>query len=305
MKSTVGRHGILDYAFGENIRSGRSETVIHRRFSCVPLQILKPRYTVNGEVILYLLSPTGGVVQGDQYDLKLDLDTNSQVIFTTQAATKAYAMPSDVAKQTLFLKVGTNARLEYLPDPLILFRSSRFSQITEVEIAPGGVLAFQDIVLPGRIARQEDFAFTNFSSILRVRDQHGLLLYDPTKILLTSSNQQTRLDFHQLGLLEDFKCWGSFYVFGDLNFESLTIQSDLGNQSILERMRSVIESICKLNYSKNQHLAIGGITQLKRNGLAIRMMAQNTQLIQSTFSCIWGELKQKLLKISPVDLRKF
>ena len=94
-------------------------------------------------------------------------------------------------------------------------------------------------------------------------------------------------------------------MFGDLDFEGLTIQSDLGTQSFLERMRSVIESICKLNYAKNQHLAIGGITQLKRNGLAVRMMAQSTQLIQSTFSCICGELKQKLLKISPVDLRKF
>ena len=305
MESTVGRNGRLDYAFGEKTKSGQRKTVIQRRFSCVPLQILKPQYTTHGEVLLYLLSPTGGVVQGDQYDLKLDLSTNAQVIFTTQAATKVYAMPNDTANQAVFLKVGRNARLEYLPDPLILFRSSRFSQVIEVDISPGGIFVFQDIILPGRVSRQEDFVFTNFSSSLRVNDQHGLLLYDPVKISLNPASNHSNPDFHQLGLLEEFKCWGSFYVFGELSPNGLTVESIDRYSPILEIIQSRLELVNNLNCNKGQRLAIGGFTCLKRNGVVIRMMAQNTQLIQNTFSQIWAELKQKLLKIPPIDLRKF
>lgn len=305
MESTVGRKGRLDYAFGESTKSGQSKTVIQRRFSCVPLQILKPQHTTNGEVLLYLLSPTGGVVQGDQYDLKLDLATNSQVIFTTQAATKVYAMPDSPADQALFLKVGTNARLEYLPDPLILFRASRFSQVIDVEIAPGGVFVFQDIILPGRVSRQEDFVFTSFSSSLRINDEHGLLFCDPVKISLNPASNQTNPDFHRLGLLEEFKCWGSFYVFGELATKGLTVESGNRYSPIFENIQSRLELVGNLKCNKGQRLAIGGFTYLKRNGLVIRMMAQNTQLIQNTFSQIWAELKQKLLKMSPIDLRKF
>ena len=74
---------------------------------------------------------------------------------------------------------------------------------------------------------------------------------------------------------------------------------------ILEIIQSRLELVNNLNCNKGQRLAIGGFTCLKRNGVVIRMMAQNTQLIQNTFSQIWAELKQKLLKMSPIDLRKF
>ena len=122
--SNAGRHGELKLAFAQQ----NDRTVMAESFFRVPLQVMKPRYDESGCACVYLLSPTGGVVQGDDYQIEVTLAPNTHATLTTQASTKVYAMPRQGATQFMRVRVGQDAIFEYLPDSTILFRDANFSQ---------------------------------------------------------------------------------------------------------------------------------------------------------------------------------
>ena len=62
-----GKVGILDVELKEN---DKLKTVITKQFSQVPLQIQRAVYPENslpGMAYLYIISPSGGILQGDRY----------------------------------------------------------------------------------------------------------------------------------------------------------------------------------------------------------------------------------------------
>lgn len=279
INSIAGRHGILKLAFAQ--QNGR--TILAESFFRVPLQVMKPRYDESGCACVYLLSPTGGVVQGDDYRIDVTLLPHSHATLTTQAATKIYAMPLEGAEQSLCGRIGKNAIFEYLPDPTILFRDANFSQRVSFSLEPGAMLAMQEIVMPGRLARGEKLAFTQYRSHLEVSDSDGLLLFDS---FLLQPKHQPHLTAH--GVLGGYTCWGSWFLVGDFEIPQW-------------------EALCQIAepFLNQLNESTGGLSQLSRNGIAIRMLAHNSGAIQSAFQTIWNWIKLEHFRLETVDLRKY
>lgn len=279
IKSIAGRHGVLKLGFARQ----NGSTVLAESFFRVPLQVMKPRYDESGTACVYLLSPTGGVVQGDDYQIEVTLSPNSHATLTTQAATKVYAMPIQGALQSLRGQIGENAIFEYLPDPTILFSDANFTQRIAFSLAPGAMLVMQEIVMPGRLARGERLAFAQYQSHLEVSDSNGVLLFD--SCCLKPKHQPYLAD---VGVLDSHACWGSWFLVGDFEMPEW------------EALCEITEPL--LNCANK---TIGGLSQLSRNGIAMRMLAHNAGAIQSTFQTIWDWLKLKHFGLGTVDLRKY
>ena len=279
INSSAGRHGVLKLAFAQ--RNG--STALSESFFRAPLQVMKPHYDESGCACIYILSPTGGVVQGDDYQIDVALGPHSQATLTTQAATKVYAMPLQGAAQSLRVRIGKNATFEFLPDPTILFRDANFSQHASFSLARGAMLVMQDIVMPGRLARGEKLVFTQYRSHLKVSDSKGMLLFDTC---LLQPKHQPHLTAH--GVLENYACWGSWFLLGDFEMPQW-------------------DALCKIAEPFLNHAdrSIGGLTQLNRNGIAIRMLAHNSGVIQSAFQTIWNRIKKEHFGLETVDLRKY
>ncbi len=287
--SSAGRHGELRLAFAQR----KNRTVMVESFFRVPLQVMKPRYDASDCVCVYLLSPTGGVVQGDDYQIDVMLAPNTHAALTTQAATKVYAMPLQGATQSMRVRVGKDAIFEYLPDSTILFRDANFSQGISLFLDRGAKVVLQEIVMPGRLARGETLVFTQYQSRIEASDSEGLLLYDTCRLQPKCQPYLTGL-----GVLEGYPCWGSWYLVGDFEMPRW-------------------EALCKFaEPSLNQPpQSIGGLSQLRIPdasryvpgicGIAIRMLARNAGVIQSAFQQIWNWLKTEHFGLETVDLRKY
>ena len=277
--SSAGRHGQLKLGFTQ--RDNR--TVMTESFFRVPLQVMKPRYDESGSVCVYLLSPTGGVVQGDDYQIDVTLAPNTHVILTTQAATKVYAMPFQGARQSMRVRVGKDAIFEYLPDSTILFRDANFVQGISLFLERGAAVVLQEIVMPGRLVQGEALAFTQYQSCIEVSDSAGLLLYDTCHVQPKCQPYLTGL-----GVLEGYACWGSWYLVGDFDMPQWEVLCEFVDPFL------------------NQHSkSIGDLSRLHRAGIAIRMLAHNVEAIQSTFQTIWNWMKTEHLGLKIVDLRKY
>ncbi|WP_329172532.1 urease accessory protein UreD [Streptomyces sp. NBC_01477] len=177
--------GILDLAFA--VRGGRTELV--ERYQKSPLQIMRPLWIdaeLPGMSYVYLMATGGGIVQADRYRMDFRCGPGTQVHLTSQAATKVLRTEYDCATQLVRLTAQAGSYVEYLPDPLIPFKDSRFYQRTEVTVAPGATVVLGETLTAGRLARGERHAYRALATDLHVSRPDGTLLAVDT-LRLTSA----------------------------------------------------------------------------------------------------------------------
>src|SRR5690606_241023 len=101
-----------------------ARTVLARRRHVGPLQVQKPFYPEGPQVCHgIVLHPPGGIAGGDDLRIDIRVGTQAAVVLTTPGAGKWYRSRSatSAARQRMRLHVGSDASLEWLPQPTIVF----------------------------------------------------------------------------------------------------------------------------------------------------------------------------------------
>lgn len=154
-------------------------------YNTVPARLIRPLYydEENPEIPYLILSnPTGGIVQGDRYNMKITLREGAEAFITDSTATKIYKMEENYASRITDIYLYNNARLEYIPKETILFKDSRWFQSTRVHIIGNPSLLYSDIIVPGRIFKDEEFwQFNVFSNKFIIEDDNRILLNDSSQ----------------------------------------------------------------------------------------------------------------------------
>ncbi len=164
---TVGKNGYLRLEFVD--RGERSVlSFMDRR---VPFLVQRALYwdeELPQMPCVFIITTTGCVLQGDRMALEIEVGKNALAHVTTQCATKVHMMNANYASQLQDITVEDGGYLEYMPDPLIPHRTSRFLSHTRISIAETGSLLYGEVVLPGRKYHHEDelFGFDLYSSTI-------------------------------------------------------------------------------------------------------------------------------------------
>lgn len=268
----IGREGELRLKFARV----EDKTVLVENYSRPPLQVMRPIRDQTGCVCVYLLSPTGGIVQHDRYRLNITLDEGTHALFTTQSATKIYRMPDGCAEQSVNIEVGRGAFLEYVPDAAILFAEADFHQRTEVTLQAGALALLTDVVMPGRLARGERLAFRRFANRFVVRDNSGLVAFE------SSLMEPSQVDFDAAGRLDGFSCWGTAYLVGEFSTRGLDLQQ------FVHHFNLTLPDLLP------PQAGIGGISPLYRNGLTVRVLSHRLETIYTVFHALRDSLRTAL-----------
>ena len=177
-----------------------------------PLHLSRARYDVAGqpETIAFTLIHLGGILDGDCYDLCVDVGPVASAQITTAAATQVYRMPHGDARQEITLRLAAGGRLAWLPEPLILFAGARFTQTTRIEIASGTRLGLLDVLVPGRLARGEVGQFERYEARLEVCAPDGRCLVAERALL-----EPRQRPIMVPGMLDQTPVLGSLYILDD------------------------------------------------------------------------------------------
>ena len=139
----TGKVGFLKLALEHD--SQRNKTIVTEQRTQVPLYVQKALHydeTVPSMAHVFILSPSGGVLQGDRYRTDIELKNKAISHITTQGATRIYKMNSNYATQIINLKVGKDCYLEFLPEQLIPYKSSRYYQKTTFTVDDSATLVY-------------------------------------------------------------------------------------------------------------------------------------------------------------------
>lgn len=251
-------------------RDGRS--VVSRQYVTYPFRLsrtfrLDP--TDPNRAYLYMMSTSPGLLAGDNLQVSLQLDANTSLYLTDQAATKVHSMPTagTLAKTVYEIAVGAEANLELVPEPLIFYTDATLEQITQVKLHPTGRLFLSEIILPGRLARGESYRFRDYFSRLQVTSPTGELLFADAMRLEGKLNR-----FKEHGFFSSLPAIANiFIVLPDTDLKQLTIElEDLNAADCLE-------------------MSVGSSFLPNCNGLLVRAMASSTHVktyVQYALNCV-------------------
>jgi urease accessory protein len=136
---------------------GACTRLVHNRHEG-PLRLLKALASGDGRRLeAIIVHPPGGLVGGDDLAIEIALGAAAQVLATTPGAQKWYRGETTATAATR-ITLAADARLEWLPQPAILFDRSRARQWLAIELDPAATCVGWEVLVRGRQAMGERHA---------------------------------------------------------------------------------------------------------------------------------------------------
>ena len=117
---------------------------------------------------VYILSSGGPNIDGDRYEQTIELARGAYAHISTGAATKLAEMTNDYSAMRQHFRLEEDGYLEYLPEPTIPCRHTRFSSETLLTVAPSATVVYAEIYTCGRKYSGERFVYDLLSVTNRI-----------------------------------------------------------------------------------------------------------------------------------------
>lgn len=249
------------------VEKKREKTIAEDLYFYGAFKLMSPFYLQNdAQACYYIMNPGGGYVDGDQYKIDLQLSKQAELLLTTQSATKIYKTPNRPVIQEVNITLTEGSLLEYLPDPIIGYRNSRYKQKTVVHMEQGTCYIATDIITSGWDPEGRLFSYDLLELKTEVYLGENMVVLD--HIRLTPGSQSIR----DIGLLEGYSHFGTMLVIGEK-----------ADADFLSKLCDMLES---------QELESKyGLSMLSISGFTLRVLARTTQEVEKVFNLcrnLWG-----------------
>lgn len=261
-----------------------NKTVIREQFSKVPLFTQRALYleeSLPSMAYIYIISPSGGVLQGDRYRIDIQLSKNAIAHITTQGATRLYRMNKNFATQILNITLDSNCYFEYVPDQIIPYRDSRFYQSVNINLHDTATMIYSETIVPGRMAMGEYFDYDVCYLKTVAKSHNGSLKLVDTALLEPKRNKLKRF-----GILEEFNMLSNMYI--------LTPSKYIG--ILTERISGDL-----IHYEK----VVGGCSVLPNDsGITVRILGNTIDNIKEVIYNILKICRQEIIGAEFSGIRK-
>jgi urease accessory protein len=275
-----GKVGVLEIALA---RCGGTTRVV-RQHQRAPLHMYRPIHldaNLPEMAFLFVQQFGDGFVDGDRCRIDVDCGPDTAVHVTTQAATNVYRSERNFATQLVNLHVGPGAVLEYLPEAVVPFRGSRFFQRTCLTADPSSTVILGEVLLPGRVARNEVHAYDLYRAETEAAGPDGTLLFADVLRLRPREGKGLR----SFGLLGGSDVVATLYV----------VSERAPAAKLVELIRDALaEDDVRV-----------GVSELPNGaGVSARILGVTSKTVRAAVSHAWNAARLALLGAPAPDLRK-
>jgi len=257
---------------------GRSRLV--KSVSQDPLKLLPTRSADSDACSVVVSNYGGGFLQGDRAHLDVSCSDGARLYLGTQALNKVYRCPQDDARQTITGRLGKDARVASLPDPVMLFAESRFRQHQTWDIEDGAVLAVADGMVSGRSAYGESFAFTSYASETRVTKAGRAVAIESVRC------EPDRLDPNRIAAYGPFQVTYSLLLAGS------------ADEECFERTATALETAVGEIVGD---AVVAAYARPKRDVALVRLMAPSLLSADGPIRTLNGAAAESILNFNPMN----
>lgn len=204
-----GKRGYLNLGFELN-REGRSILrELDRRAPLIVQQELYFDEELPDLPCVYILSSGGPNVDGDRYTQRFLLKEGSMAFISTGAATKLAEMKRNYSGLRQEITLEADTYLEYLPEPIIPCRHTRFISDTKIVIDPSATLTYSEIYMGGRkyYADVELFVYDVLSVCAHAERPDGQKLFREKFII-----DPNKTNLREIGIMHGYDVFANVVV---------------------------------------------------------------------------------------------
>ena len=219
---------------------------------------------------LTLMNSSPGILDGDEYNMKIEVEQNCSLQLHTQAYQRLFHMKSG-ATQQLDVHVADDSSFCFLPHPSVPHEQSIFSTHNNFYLGNNCQFIFGEVLTCGRKLNGEAFLFSKYHSITQVFINDKLLIKE--NLLM----QPSLINVHAIGQLEGYTHQASM-IYLQPNVDCKILQS------------TIIEL---LSAEKNMEL---GISIAPVNGLIIRLLGYGAEQLYNCLQRVAQILQTQTIK---------
>lgn len=263
----VGKDGRVELTFAAD-SDGRTRLV--KDFARIPFHLtgeLTHDEQLPNAATVYIQTPTAGIAQGDRHEINVTVEPGATAHVSEQSATKVLRMDRNYGATTVDLTVADGGYLEYLPEPTIFHRDARYRQDLQLDLGSDATALIGNVFVPGRLARDEVFAFEHAYTRMRARGADGLLFTDATDL------RPATVEPRRPGVMGDHRVLGTLYV--------------VGNPSVSDALHERVAG--------DDDVRAGATALPNDAGTMVRILGDDTAAVRETMRAAWDEARRELV----------
>lgn len=210
-----------------------------------------------GPLHLMLMCFSPGILDGDDYQLKFNIEENAYLHLHTQSYQRLFNMKQGARqKQTFYLQ--KNASLIYIPHPAVPHKQSIFTTRNKIYLEGNNKLIWGELLTCGRKLNGEQFDFIKYHSITDIYLQGRLVIKENWLVQPGITNLQA------IGQWEGYTHQASLIILN--NQENISAYYDVINHFLLQQQEITF-----------------GISTLPYGGLIVRILGYKAEQL---FNCL-------------------
>jgi urease accessory protein len=222
------------------------------------------------ELHVMLMSSSPGILDGDDYALKIELAERSSLHLETQSYQRLFHMCNG-ASQSLEVHIGTDAFFCFLPHPSVPHAAADFKTKNKFYLSERSGLLWGEVLTCGRKLNGERFHFSSYHSLTEIFKQNRLVVKE--NLWMTPAIT----DPCRIGQLEGYTHQASL----------IFIKDDIDIPETIQQLHCFLEQ---------EEDLLSGCTQLPVNGLLVRLLGNRAEQLYNCFKKIGSHLKKASLQ---------
>lgn len=248
------------------VTASGSASFLQNSYCTTPLKVMNITEERNSKQLhLMLMSSSPGILDGDRYNIKIDVAENASLHLHTQAYQRLFQMKGE-ATQQLNIDIADGASFVFLPHPSVPHRQSSFVSRNTFYLGNYNLFIFGEVLTCGRKLNGEAFLFTKYHSITEVYSHNKLVIKE--NLLM----QPATINVQAIGQLEGYTHQASM-IYLEENIDVKNLQSLI---------------IQLLAAEKNIEI---GITAAPISGLIIRLLGNGAEQLYNCLQRIYTLIK--------------
>ena len=266
-----GKTGYLNMVFELDLHGKSILRNLERRVPIIVQQALYFDEEMPEMPCVYILSSGGQNVDGDRYRQLITVRKNAFAFISTGAATKLAEMRFNHSAMEQVFTLEENAYLEFLPEPTIPCRHTRFVSDTRFIVHPTATVFYSELFMGGRkyFGKGELFSYDLLSICSRGERPDGTPLFRE-KMLIEPHRRNVR----NIGIMHQYDVFANIVVMTPPD----------SAQAIYDRITPYVD--------RDRHLALG-VTRLPNDcGLLIKILGKETAPVKESARKICSIVRQ-------------